>query len=58
MTKRNTKRLEQIELENDINTILAGVYNVSAMVSKNTKVLARELIKLGYKKEKPKDGTQ
>lgn len=57
MSKRNSKRLEIIELEHDINDILADMYKVSNIMSKNAYELARELIKLGYKKEK-KDGTQ
>lgn len=56
MSKRNSKRLEIIELEHDINDILADMYKVSNIMSKNAYELARELIKLGYKKE-PKDVT-
>ena len=51
MNKRSAKRLEIIELEHDINDIIADLYKVSNIISKNTYELAKELVKLGYKKE-------
>lgn len=46
------KKTEVSELTNDINAIIAEIYGVSQSVSKNVDVIARELIKLGWKKEK------
>lgn len=45
------KKSEVTELVNDINAIIAKIYGVSQSISKNADVIARELIKLGYKKE-------
>ena len=45
------KKTEVTELVNDINTIIASIYGVSQSISKNVDIIARELIKLGYKKE-------
>lgn len=45
------KKTEVTELVNDINAIIAVIYGVSQSISKNVDVIARELIKLGYKKE-------
>ena len=45
------KKTEVTELVNDINVIIAGIYGVSQSISKNVDAIARELIKLGYKKE-------
>lgn len=46
------KKTEVTELTNDINAIIAEIYGVSQSVSKNIDVIARELVKLGWKKEK------
>lgn len=46
-----TKRVEVTEMINDINAIIAKIYGVSQSINKNVDVIARELIKLGYKKE-------
>lgn len=45
------KKTDVAELINDINAIIADIYGVSQSISKNVDVIARELIKLGYKKE-------
>lgn len=45
------KKTDVAELVNDINAIIADIYGVSQSISKNVDVIARELIKLGYKKE-------
>lgn len=45
------KKTEVTELVNDINVIIAEIYGVSQSVSKNVDTIARELIKLGWKKE-------
>ena len=45
------KKTDVTELINDINAIIADIYGVSQSISKNVDVIARELIKLGYKKE-------
>lgn len=45
------KKTDVTELVNDINAIIADIYSVSQSISKNVDVIARELIKLGYKKE-------
>ena len=45
------KKTEVTELVNDINAIIADIYGVSQSISKNVDTIARELIKLGYKKE-------
>lgn len=45
------KRAEVTELTNDINAIIAKIYGVSQSINKNADIIARELIKLGYKKE-------
>ena len=45
------KKTDVTELINDINAIIADIYGVSQSISKNVDIIARELIKLGYKKE-------
>lgn len=45
------KKTEVTELTSDINAIIADIYGVSQSVSKNVDVIARELVKLGWKKE-------
>ena len=45
------KRIEVTELTNDINAIIAKIYGVSQSINKNVDIIARELIKLGYKKK-------
>lgn len=45
------KKTEVTELVNDINAIISDIYGVSQSISKNVDAIARELIKLGYKKE-------
>ena len=45
------KKTDVTELINDINAIIADIYGVSQSISKNVDAIARELIKLGSKKE-------
>lgn len=52
------KRTDVAELQKDINQIIANIYGVSYCIIHNTDTIARELIKLGYKKEKTDDGTR
>lgn len=46
------KRSDILELQKDINKIIADIYGVSFCISRHSDTIAKELVKLGYKKEK------
>ena len=48
---KTSKRVAINTLENDINTAISKLYNVSMSISKNARAIAIELIKMGYVKQ-------
>ena len=48
---KTSKRAAINTLENDINTAISKLYNVSMSISKNARAIAIELIKMGYVKQ-------
>lgn len=48
---KTSKRAVINTLENDINTAISKIYNVSLSVSKNARAIAIELVKAGWVKQ-------